>query len=760
MNLNELKNDLNRFRRDSKGNVVAMVVATIIVVIVIAAFIVTFYQTPAPTVPISTALSETKISVNKALALGISEWAETGFDQEQPTWYNNGDFPASLEEAKQSLRDSVKAEIDQVLEELESQRGYTYEFDDPVEGVKLEFDFDDAATTGDLDKESVTVTISGFSVRDERGNVVTVKEFETEEKFDYSVWGLYSEMHEWAQDDSGGISDNLQMMLDSAPYQVQLCECGIITNVTEDSVILNASVTWEDRIDPDTSATIQGVKSFVVDPALANLQARFADKPSVTCHYTVEDKAIENIPNIIRRGQAGCECAGGAGLENEPGVAASGWRTDEVGKPELYYGVMESDEDMRDNVSSGNGFSTVESYLRIERTDAIPPLVYTNCSEFSDNPEDEGLCNAGKICFHTDQACIDAYEDEDTGEPYLTLTGDNEVIGMTRRIAALVRFKCEDSTSRVKTEEEFKNLSAEVLIRFAVLKGAEPPDFCTTETGPVCEYGAAEGGGGGPVDTGPGPIIGPDCTPWETCSSDAGDAAACNICECMVGSQIIDSGDYDGSDEVEWCSGRGGAFACPATEEFDGTTASCQAIIEQTISGGRSEQCLEYSCEVEGNTVMRGCAFNDAPVSCDSCRVCNPAGFCVANAAQEGQMCVPQPRPAGAVQDCYNCTSMGDCVVNAGAIGVEQCSNSRGCLTYCAADGTCTNVNNADIGIACPRDNDDYECRTCTVSNNKLVCGSSCDQGCCSGGGWGRCMNPDGKCCPETRTLTDCPTST
>ncbi len=756
---------------DSKGNVVAMSVTAIIIIIGIAAFIATFYQTPAPTVPISTALSETKISINKALALGISEWAETGFDQQNAVWYNNGNFPPSLEETKQSLRDAVRKEITDVLNELEVQRGYTYEFDNPAEGMIIEFGFDDVVSTDELNKQSITVKVGGFSVKDEKGNVITVKEFETEEKFDYAVWNLYSEMYEWAENDSGGISLHLQELLDSAPYQLQLCDCGLITKTTEDSVILKGSITWNNRIDPNTGETIQGMESFVIEPALQDLQARFADKPSVICSYVVEDKTIENIPNIIKRGQAGCSCPGGTGLENSEeilGTTVSSWRTDEVGKPELYYGIIDSNEEMREDVNSKRGFPILESFLRVERTNQIPPLTYKNCSEFNNNPEDEGLCNAGQMCFHTDTACIQAYANED--QAYLLIEGDNEVIGMTRRVAALVRFKCEDSASRVKTEKEFKNLGAEVLIRFAVLKGAEPPDFCTTEDGPVCEYG------GSAVTPN---VIGLECTPWDDCFLNPEDAVACGVCECMIGSQIIDpladaigadlfarheageifSCDDDGDPACAWCHNKGGLFTCPASEEFEETTTDCQILIDETINAGKSEQCLLYSCDVENNTVKRGCIFNDTPVPCDSCRKCNLEGFCVSDDAKEGQMCVP-PSSSGGNQNCYQCTSEGDCAVNAEAIGVNMCSNSYGCLTYCAADGTCTFINNEDLGLQCPTNKPDYECKECGIKNNKLICGAICDKGCCSDGSWGRCMNADGKCCPETNTLTDCPTNT
>ena len=388
--------------------------------------------------------------------------------------------------------------------------------------------------------------------------------------------------------------------------------------------------------------------------------------------------------------------------------------------------MKDSEGNLRQDVNTARGFPNVESFLKIERTVPIPDLVYQNCSEFEEIIiGGEALCNAGKICFYTDEACIKAYESAD--ESYVTVTGDNEVLGMTRRIAALVRFKCEDSESKVKTEDEFKNLSAEIIVRFAVLKGSEPPEFCTTEDGPICLYGAS------------GNIIGLECTPWDDCFLDPQDEAVCGVCECMNGSQIISPiGDLVGQplwDRHEtgetfdcldpndpacaWCHSKGGLYKCPSAEEFIETTTECQALLDEIISEGKSEQCLLYKCDVEDGIVKRGCVWQDFPIPCDSCRRCEQGtdgigtGQCIPDTAKEGETCVANPKPVGADQACYKCTREGTCIINELAIGTTICSNSQGCYTYCSDNGTCTFVNEEDIDLQCPTNKPDYMCTQC-----------------------------------------------
>ncbi len=754
----------------SKGNVVAMAITAIIITAAAAAFIVTFYGTPAPELPMSTALSETEISVKKAIALGISKWAETGFDQEEPMWYNNGDYPPSFDQAKGSLKAVVEEEIGNVLAELERQRGYKFEGSAKVEFPGTD-NVSDITALSDEAKKSVEVKVSGFQVKDEKGSIVTVKEFATTQKFDYPVWDIYGKMLEWSTADMGDVDRgnfylNLEAILNRKPYQFRFCDCGIIDKEAREEEIAKGKISWEE------------VEEEAIKPALESLKAKFASNPNIVCNYVVEKKVVENIPNVVKRGAAGCSCSitgpnPDTGAEGNP-IAETipsdspyhtiyCWSNTELGKPKEQCQILN-----RTNVNPGMAPGQETTFTSLCETEGAIALVddlnsdqkctifnteecYT-VDEIKDDATKMQLCLDQKLCFKDDTQCQQSYGEN----PFLDVGATHEVVGMTKRAGAVLRFECKDVQSRVGTETEFKQLSSSIVVRFALLKGSPPPEFCTTEAGPICKYGALV------------TLIGIECTPWDPCFLDAGDEAACGVCECMSEKQIIARpDDYLGMDDAtanSWCKTQGGTFKCPSTIEAAGLTPACDTFQKEAEAAGKSLDCVLYSCDVVGDTVMRGCSsFTLYPTPCGDklCKSCTADGFCDVNASKVGKSCgfgknaeTPSGKETnkGYSPKCFGCNDAGECVLKENLENVN-CYSSGGCDTNCSVEGKCSVYDPSIVGKWCPKKTTEkYQCEGCRVSGSVLVCDSreSCPLGCCYNAttGWARCKEAGKNCCP------------
>ena len=765
----------NAFFHDSRGNVVAMVVIAAAVLVTAAVLLSQAAVLAPPTVPISTALSETEISAKKAISIGLSKWAESGFSFFDPRWYNNGNFPPSFDEAKESQHKYTEGEVTLFLDELSSARGYKFE-GTPV----ITFDTDAKATLDSLDetnKKTITIRISGISVVDEKPGATAKQEINEEFKFDYPFWGLYEKMYQWSSADMGGtlkdgntfdgLSLALERIMDSKPYQLRGCDCGYITSAVSQEKLKAGKITWEE------------FEEQAVKPAVEALQAKFG--PEVTCAYTVEEKDVENIPNNIQVASAGCSCQGGvapdSGLtfEKEPKPTAV-WVTNKAGGFDPFRGIKWKNGEYRIDLFVGRGPALQDDYVSVGDT-VLTPQSY-DCSGLDDTTiiatsggvgyTGQDLCNGEYICAGTTCSAGDKTLPGDDGKEYALQYAAHETIGWTKRAAAIVIVECKDDTRKVQTEGAFKDLTAKLKVRFSIIKGAAPPGQCPAEAGDSCVFIIV----GGNASSG-----GSQCDAVDNlCNANI---AGCSICKCMEGSTLKQ---MPAGSTQEQCAAAGGTLQCKPAISGE---RYCPDIPDEV-----DPDCILWKCEMVDGTDSQKKATNVCdlgagfrPTSCSDCKTCDAStGKCTVPGGQAGKTCDPNPPSVGDKtageggfmskkyanpMACYGCTAEGNCELRPNA-ETYPCYNHYGCMTYCAADGTCSVPGSILVGAPCPV-TPDYECTRCVISNSILVCAgetATCGKvnNCCSAGSgatkWGRCIGANGLCCPSTRSLTACPTPT
>src|SRR3989344_2604437 len=244
----------------SRGNMVPVVMIGVLVLASISFYMVSFPQVRPPVLPIDTSQNETQIALEKAVDLGLINWMENGFAPPESRWYNNGSFPPDLNEAKAGARSFISTEINLILQELESQRGYKY-IGTPV----LEFDFDSAVTTTDLNKRGVRLTVSGLRIinelKDAQGNLSkSENDVHIVISRDYPVWEMYTQSLEWSKLDSGSFSANLQGEFDKKPFQSRACSCNTVSIPIAEKIKEKLTIDWVD------------IDANVIKPAVRELQ--------------------------------------------------------------------------------------------------------------------------------------------------------------------------------------------------------------------------------------------------------------------------------------------------------------------------------------------------------------------------------------------------------------------------------------------------------------------------------------------------------
>jgi len=678
---------------------VPVVMIGVLVLASISFYMVSFPQVRPPVLPIDTSQNETQIALEKAVDLGLINWMENGFAPRESRWYNNGSFPPDLNEAKAGARSFISTEINLILQELESQRGYKY-IGTPV----LEFDFDSAVTTTDLNKRGVRLTVSGLRIinelKDAQGNLSkSENDVHIVISRDYPVWEMYTQSLEWSKLDSGSFSANLQGEFDKKPFQSRACSCNTVSIPIAEKIKEKLTIDWVD------------IDANVIKPAVRELQQKIG--PNFDCNYTVEDNKIENIPTVVSNSTATCDCPGGetgtwiANGQNFNILAA--WDTPDIGANDIQYGLYNHVFIPRASTDPTKGFSVVQNLIFEADANPITP------------PAGNGIAI---------------------------------VQGMTRKVAGLLVVYCEDPSIQIPGEDTFRPLSAKFRMRFAVQKGVKPPDFCTDLANQDICGGGDDSGGGGTL-----------CVPYTQCGSDP-NCNRCE-CLRVNGTDVtvIPEGTVrgGGSDLVASCRALGGDFQCPInvqrkfvcdyTHDQPCFTKKCDIVAGQVVdvcipipdkrcdpfcNSCQDNGSGSFVCQPDDRLAGMTCKPDSDASKSKNCFTCQPGGVCSARA------------------------NLGNIVCSSNSGCQTFCNDTP------EQEGRCNVPNQTQVGIVCPSyatGGYDNECRTCGIQNGVLICKSAndtCALGCCSTSDakWGRCIASGGACCPALKELTVCPTPT
>ncbi|MDO8625664.1 MAG: hypothetical protein Q7R47_06275, partial [Candidatus Diapherotrites archaeon] len=636
--------------------------------------------------------------------------------EKEPKWYNNGTFSPALSESKRALKDLVTEEVNFILNELHTTRGYTF-IGSPV----VSFDFDPVTVPTDLNLDSLTVQVSGIRVVNELKDAQensnrSENDINVSQKFEYPVWKLYNHFTMWATNDSGGFTQKLKDAFNSAQWFSSICKCGGATNPQNQAQKI--TISWSQ------------IDSIALKPAVTNLQQIMGSE--FECTYVVDQNKLENIPNIYSTSTLGCDaaCSGGVLSTNASILGADlvGWPLSDVGYNGSYRGILEYDTiaDPQEEIprqltnQANNGIGTIADPI-----------------------------NPGRI---------------------VTTTGDGffEGQGVIRKAAGLIIVTCSDPTLRIPAKDAFRSLSASVYLRFAVHKSSDPPNAC-----PGAAPGLSPGGETGCLIPGAGgPPANATCKINKNCAGPLpgtfvqGNPVSCDVCQCFSGSTVIKSTELD-----QWCCDGSHPELC--INNVCGSDLNYQAACQQHAPlSGTTKPALACasSNSIYLNNPTSNCAANklssDATCLSNICVLVSDGGVVTAS-----NDCGVKPKGlACANQGCKTCED-GRCTVRESPETFKCSTDALGCRTFCASDGRCAAPSD-DLGKGCPNLPAGYKCRTCERSTNGLLqcqsIGTTCTagNGCCEGvvyspgstvPTWGACTITQGQCCPVTKQLSVCP---